>query len=84
MFVRVAPNVDVSSVAEALSHAGFEIVERPRWAPNCAWVSAPGGSANDALAKLDGLAKVTGLSHWEPELLRERALRKPTSRKPTE
>jgi len=72
-FVRVAEGRHIQELSEPLRAAGYAIEAAPPWAPHAAWLKASTPAAG--LQGLTRLARIPGVVHVEPELLRPRARR---------
>ncbi len=70
VFVRFSQGVFARDREADLRAGGYRIVQVPGYAPNSAWVEAVSGSAADALHGLEGLARLRGVEHVEPQVLR--------------
>lgn len=75
VFVRLAEAVPIDSRQAAIQAAGYEIVDRPPYAPHAAWVQARSGSMADALQHLSRLTAIPDVANVEPQLLTQRSLR---------
>lgn len=75
VFVRLAESVPIESRQDAIAAAGYEIVDRPAYAPHAAWVQARSGNIADALRQLSQLTAIPDVENVEPQMLTQRALR---------
>lgn len=75
VFVRFAENVSATSRQDAISAAGYEIVEQPPYAPHAAWLRARSGDIADALNNLPQLMAIPDIENVEPQMLMQRSLR---------
>lgn len=75
VFVRFAETIAVDSRYDAIQAAGYEIVDRPAYAPQAAWVQARSGNIADSLKQIAQLATIPGIENVEPQMLMQRSLR---------
>lgn len=75
VFVRLAETVAIDSRQDAIQAAGYEIVDRPPYAPHAAWVQARSGSMADALQHISQLTAIPDMANVEPQLLTQRSFR---------
>lgn len=73
--VRCADADAADEAQAAWEQLGFEVVQRPSWAPETAWIARRDGDSGRALSSLETLAELEGVVQVEPELLLERAKR---------
>jgi hypothetical protein len=75
IFVRLAENIPIESRQDQLQAAGYEIVDRPAYAPHTAWVRWRSGNIADALIHLSQLMAIPDMENVEPQMLMQRSFR---------
>ena len=70
VFVRFAAGVQAAERSDALSRAGYEVLDIPLYAPQAAWVGAAGGDMAAALRGLVRLEGIEDVENVEPQMLR--------------
>lgn len=75
VFVRFAENTSAVSHQDAISAAGYEIVEQPPYTPHAVWLRAQSGNIADSLQNLPQLMAIPDVENVEPQMLMQRSLR---------
>ena len=71
IFVRFAEGTNVDAFEERINQAGYEIIERPAYAPNAAWLGTRSDNIAAALKGIDALARLPDVESVEPQMLME-------------
>jgi len=75
VFVRLAEGNRAEEHRAQFTAAGFDIEQLLSYAPNAAWLRPREGGVAAALGGLEKLHSLAAVTHVEPQLLMERALR---------
>lgn len=75
VFIRLADGLDVNSIKEEVSNAGYKVTETLSYAPNAAWLQSRSEDIADGLNGLAALAKLPNVESVEPQMLMESARR---------
>jgi hypothetical protein len=80
VLVRFGSGDEAKAHAGAISDAGFQLDEVPRYAPQAAWVLPVSGGVTAALSGIERLQNIPGVEHVEPQVLMAAARRLPDDR----
>lgn len=72
IFLRYKESIDITTQRDAIERAGYSLTGALPYAPDSGWVERSNGRMDEALAHMDALFRLPGISNVEPQMLSTR------------